>query len=109
MNDARLTEELASTILGWRTTPTKYLKEGRSWIPKSRFQPLKNDRDASRLLDAMAIPYTLLITHSRGFTVELKCTDGTWTAAANSRARAITLAIAQQVGIDVSRHRTRRL
>jgi len=40
MIDDRLTEELASRIMRWRVTPDRYIKSGRSWVPRWHFKPL---------------------------------------------------------------------
>jgi hypothetical protein len=59
MNDATLTEELARQVLGWRVAPDRFMKSGRSWIPKWRFSPLVRLEDAFQLLDVVASGYRL--------------------------------------------------
>ena len=52
LHDLELTEELARSVMGWRSAPGRFLKPGGSWLPKWRFAPLERLEDAFRLLHA---------------------------------------------------------
>jgi hypothetical protein len=59
MDDDSLTAKLATEILGWQAAPGRFLKPGRSWIPKWRFAPLSRLEDAFKLLDHSGCTYKL--------------------------------------------------
>ena len=72
MTEQRLTDELARSVLGWRPAPDRYLKPDRGWVPRSKFRPLTDIRDAFRLLDQLTGDYSLAAVPGQGFTVEVR-------------------------------------
>ena len=98
MTDERLTDELAAHILGWRPAPDRYVKPGRSWIPRSKFRPLADIRDALRLADGLTKDYSLL-ANSGGFIAEVRHAGRIGRATARNQARAVSVAVAKVIGI----------
>ena len=88
--------------MGWRAAPDRYLKSGRSWIPRSRFQPLKDIRDALRVLDAVTSDYSLVATPGGVFTVEVRLGGRVGKAFGGPKARAISLAVARAMALDLA-------
>jgi hypothetical protein len=105
MTDQRLTDELALRGMGWRPGSDRYLKSGRSWIPRWRFQPLATLSDALDLLEQAAEKYTLSGGHFGQFTAEVQIGSCTGTISGESKARTIALAVAQALGIDAEANR----
>ena len=58
MNDDRLTEKVAALVLGWKATPDRFIKAGRSWIPRWRFRPFVEFADAFRLGGSVGLRLT---------------------------------------------------
>ena len=101
MTDQRLTDELAERALGLRKAPGRYLGSDRSWIPESRFRPLTDVRDAIRVLDAVTSDYSLIRKPGGIFTATVRLAGRIGTAAGESRARAVSLAVARAMGLEV--------
>jgi hypothetical protein len=101
MTDAHLTDQLVLWALGWRLGSDRYIKSDRGWIPRSKFQPLTDIRDAFRILDALTHDYSLRAVPNQGFTVEVR--HGKWVgrAKAEHKARAISLAVAAVMRIEI--------
>jgi hypothetical protein len=100
MNDDRLTEKLASLILGWKATPDRFIKTGRSWIPRWRFRPFAELTDAFRLLDHAADHY-ILTGNCSTFAAEVQI-DSCWgKVVGEHKARTITLAVARALQLEV--------
>lgn len=95
MTDRGLPDQLAFTILGWRPGVDRYLRTGREWIKREHFQPCSDDRSAFRLLDAVTDDYSIRSTPGKGVTVVIRRGSRTATVFEASRARAITLGLAQ--------------
>lgn len=102
MTDERLTDQLAERGLGWRLAPGRFLTSGRSWIPRSRFRPFVDVRDALRVLEAVTNDYSLVATPGGAFTVEVRLRGRVGRAVGEPKARAISLAIAQAMALDVA-------
>jgi hypothetical protein len=102
MTDARLTDELALRIMGWKAARDRFVKAERSWIPKWRFRPLVQLDDAFQLLDRAAHRYTLT-RDGRTFTAEIETKSGRGIAVGELQARTISLAIARGLGLEVNR------
>jgi hypothetical protein len=100
MTDRWLTDELVLRVLGWRSAPDRYIKPGRSWIPRSKFRPLIDLRDAFRVLDALTDDYAVRAVRGN-FSAELYHEGRVGRATARHKARAIVLAVAQALGIEV--------
>jgi hypothetical protein len=100
MNDQRLTDELATRVLGWKPSSDRFVKPGRGWLPRWRFRPLEELADALRLLDAAAQRY-VLTRDGRTFTADVEVKSRRGKASGTSKARAITLAVARAMGLEV--------
>ena len=100
MNDDRLTEKLAQQVLGWTATPDRFIKSGRSWIPRWRFRPFAELADAFRLLDHAADHYTLTRNGST-FAAEVQIESCRGKAVGEHRPRTITLAVARALQLEV--------
>lgn len=90
---------LAERVLGWRACPDRFLKPGRTWIPRNRFRPLTRLEDAFVLLDRVASNYRLTSVDGR-FTAEVQIGLRTGKATGEPKARTISLAIGQALGIE---------
>ena len=99
MTEPCIADELARRVLGWRPARDRYVKPGRSWVPRSRFRPFSDIRDAFRLLDAVTRHYSLIASPSGDFTVEVLVSGRIGRATAKHKARAICFAVAHAVGI----------
>jgi hypothetical protein len=100
-NDA-LTSLLAHRVLGWIAAPDRYLVGKRRWLPRWRFQPTKSLEDAFRLLEgARPDAYTMSFSQRGGFSVNVRIAGTTGHASDSSKPRAITLAIARALGVEV--------
>lgn len=100
MNDERLTEKLASQIMGWRIAPDRYLKRGRGWIRKWRFAPFTRIEDAFDLLDRAASDYTLTSSDVGAFAAEVRVKGNIGKASSANMATAISLAISRALGLE---------
>jgi hypothetical protein len=98
-HDARLTEELACKVMGWKSAPGRFCKSGRSWIPRWRFRPLEELADAFQLLDVAASRYKLVSSEGETFTAEVRVHGRMGKASGESEARTITIAISRALGL----------
>jgi hypothetical protein len=101
MSDQKLTDELARRVMGWKAAPDRFMKPGRGWIPRWRFQPLVDLADAFRLLDQVAHRYCLTSDGRRTFSVEVQVGTRRGKASGKHKARIITLAVARALGLEV--------
>jgi hypothetical protein len=99
MTDQQLTDELARA-LGWKPTPDRFVKSGRSWIPRWRFQPLKRLEDAFAVLEYLRCEYVIERSEKAGFTVQVRIGVRIGTADGEAKARAISVAVGQALQID---------
>src|ERR1700687_6061055 len=102
MNDHRLTDELAIRVLGWQPSSDRFSKPGRGWIPRWRFRPLEDLADALRLLDAAALRFTLT-ADARTFIADVEINPRRGKASGVDKARAITVAVARALGLEVGK------
>lgn len=100
MTSEQLTAVLAERVLGWRATPDRFIKSGRSWIPRWRFRPLTELADAFRLLDHAAAHYTLTGNCST-FIAEVQIESCRGKAVGDHKARTITIAVARALRLEV--------
>jgi hypothetical protein len=103
MTAEKLTVLLAQKVLGWRAAPDRFLLNGRHWVARWRFQPLRNLEDAFRLLDA-ANPeeYAMGRKGADAFWVRVRLRKGAvGEARCKSKPRSICLAVARALGVDV--------
>jgi hypothetical protein len=102
MTNDQLTTILAERVMGWTVGPDRFLMNGRRWIPRWRFQPTKSLEDAFRLLDAVqADEYTMGSGQGGRFLVNVAIAGTIGRALDESKPRAITLAIARAIGVEV--------
>lgn len=98
-----LTAALAERVMGWRAAPDRFLKSGRVWIPRWRFQPFSNVEDALTLLDA-AQPTEYSIRSKVDGQVEVRVSvhGHLGVAIAGTRSAAISVAVARAIGLEVA-------
>jgi hypothetical protein len=101
VTDQRLADELVARTLGWRPAPDRYVKPVRGWIPRSKFRPFEDVRDALRLVEAVTRDYSLAVTPTGPFTARVSLAGRTGKAAGGPKARVICLALAQALEIDL--------
>jgi len=101
--DEQLTAILAERVMHWRPAPDRYLKPGRSWIPKWRFSPLTNLDDAFQLLERAGARYTLASDTGASVSAEVEIGERKGRASGRSVPRVITIALARAVGVEVDR------
>ena len=99
----RLKEELAIRVLGWQAGPDRFIKTGRSWIPKWRFKPFARLDDAFSLLDRTGGIYTLAVEANGVFTAEVRIGNRVGRASGDPKARTITLAICRALDLEALR------
>jgi hypothetical protein len=100
--DSGLTVLLAARVMGWAIAPDRYLMDNRRWMPRWRFQPEEKLVDAFRLLEAAAPELFEMNTNEKGLSsVRARIGGTTGEARDQSKPRAITLAIAKALQIDV--------
>ena|ERR1041385_4055050 len=100
MTTVHLTSLLAERVMGWRVCPDRFIKSGRSWIPKWRFRPFACLEDAFSLLDRTGGTYTLAVDLNGVFTAEVRVCDRIGKVAGHQKARTITLAVVQALGLE---------
>jgi hypothetical protein len=101
MTGEHLTAILAQRVMGWDVGPERFQTGGRSWRSRWRFQPLTRLEDAFELLDHAKSDYKLANDGSGTFTAEVQVRGRTGKASGQRKARTITLALAQALGLEV--------
>ena len=101
MTNDRLTAILAERVMGWRVSPERFLKGGRSWTQRWQFQPLRRLDHAFQLLEKVNGTYTLARAGDGTYTAQVCVGDRRGTAVGESEAAAVTVALARAVGIAV--------
>jgi hypothetical protein len=99
MTNDQLAAILAERILGWKVCPDRFVKAGRSWIPKWRFRPLARLEDAFLLLDRAGGTYVLSVGSDGVFTAEVQVGERIGKASGEPKARTISIAISRALGI----------
>ena len=99
-----LTAVLAARVMKWGVAPNRFLLDGRRWVPRWRFRPAEKIEDAFRLLEALnPEEYDMAGRRSDNFCVRIRLDNGAIGEASDeSKARAITYAVARAIGIDVT-------
>lgn len=100
MSDEELTGELARQIMHWKPAPDRFVKSGRTWIPRWRFRPLVVLADAFELLEKSGGTFTLKEAGDGTFTALVSVGHHTGSASGEPKATSITLAIARAIGLD---------
>jgi hypothetical protein len=95
---------LAVRVMKWGVAPERFLMDGRRWLPRWRFQPIERIEDAFRLLEALGPKeYTMAGRGADNFCVQIRLHNGGISEASyKSKAQAITYAVAQAIGVDVT-------
>lgn len=102
ISDEALTDALAERIMKWKVTPDRFIKSGRTWLPKWRFSPLSCLDDAFHLLANSKSAYKL--EHAgETFAAEVKIGGRVGRASGEPIARVITLALARAIGLEAER------
>jgi len=100
MTDARLTQELAARVMGWRSAPGRYLiSSDRRWIPARQFQPLQNVGDAVALLEHAGAEYALACGRGGAFAARVSTGTREGKASGDCSARVLTMALVEALGI----------
>lgn len=99
MTNDQLTAVLVERILGWKACPDRFIKPGRTWLPKWRFNPFDRLDDAFLLLDKTSGSYALTVDPGGIFTVEVLIGNRIGRATGDPKARAITPAIARALDL----------
>ena len=102
MTPDQLTAILVERVLGWRATPDRFLTGNRSWVPRWKFQPARNLKDAIRLLEATAPDeYAVGTDGNGGYWVRIRIGKRTVYGRDRCKPLAICRAVAAVVGIEV--------
>jgi hypothetical protein len=97
-----LTSLLAQRVLGWTVAPDRFLTGKRGWLPRWRFRPATSLEDAFRLLDAAKPQEYSMRGDGKGhFWVQARIGGGTGKADGTCKPRAITLAVARALRLEV--------
>jgi hypothetical protein len=96
-----LTAILAERVMGWSVGPDRFMMGGRRWQPRWRFKPTENLDDAFKLLEKAAPQDYAMGDDGMGFWVRVRIGKAIGQARDASKARAITLAIACALGLEV--------
>jgi len=103
MSDERLIDELARQIMHWKPAPDRFIKSGRSWIPRWRFQPTQNLVDALQLLNqAEPDEYRIAGGKNCEFRVRIRIGEITAEVSGLPKPRVISCAIAKAFGIGIN-------
>ena len=101
MSADRLTDALATRVLGWKVAPGRYVKLNRSWTPAWRFAPLSNLDQAFELLDKAEATFSLTTDATGILEAEVRVDDATGKASGPLKAKVITMALARALGMEV--------
>jgi len=102
VTDDLLTAALAEKVFGWKSSPDRFIRPGRSWLPRWRFAPFVNIDDAYALLDSAKPTESVVVTDSLGqITAQVRIGNRMGSAAGSTRAAVITCAIARALGLDI--------
>ena len=98
MTDQQLTDELAR-LVGWKPTRDRFVN-GRKWIPRWRFKPLKRLEDAFAVLEHSRCEYVIERSARAGFTAQVRIGGRVGTSSGEAKARAISVAVGRALHID---------
>jgi|SRR5579863_7809002 len=102
MTSEQLTVTLAHRVMRWGAGPDRFLLGGRRWLPRWRFRPDQCLTDAFRLLEEANPEQYAMGSEKRGeFWVRVGIAGNVGEARNTSKPKAITLAVARALGIDV--------
>jgi len=102
MTDESMTAALAERVMGWCVQPNRFVTTNRGWMPRWRFQPTEKLVDAFRLLEQAAPQAYIISGDEKGeCRVHIRLGERTGDALGLSKPRAISMAIARAVGIEI--------
>jgi hypothetical protein len=97
-----LTALLAQRVMRWGITPERFLLGGRAWMPRWHFKPTERLEDAFQLLEEAAPQRYTMGRNGQGlFWVRVRIGRTTGQARDRSKPRAITLAVARALKLQV--------
>jgi hypothetical protein len=96
-----LTAILAERVMGWTVGPERFLLGHRRWIPRWRFQPFSRLEDAFHLLEKANCTYSFTTASDGKFAARVRIGNRVGRSSGDSKARAITMALAVALGIEV--------
>jgi hypothetical protein len=109
MTDESMTAALAERVMGWGVRPDRFVMDNRGWMPRWRFQPTEKIVDAFWLLEqAGPQEYMIQVDDKGDCRVHVRFGERTGYADSPSKARAISMAIARAVGIEIDPGEIRR-
>jgi hypothetical protein len=97
----QLSALVAQKVLGWRSSPDRFLLGDRQWISRTQFQPLTRIQDAFRLLNTAAETFSVTRTVEGVVTATVRIGKRCGSASGKLEAVVITLAVARAVGIEM--------
>ncbi len=100
MNETRLTEELASSVMNWKVAPDRFIRSGRSWIPRWRFRPFDDVEAAIQLLERATDGFSLT-SDRRAFTAIVQIGGNYGKATGKELARTVVTALCRGLGIQI--------
>src|SRR5690349_4165886 len=95
MSDDALTAQLVERIMGWKIGPDRFIKSGRSWIPRWRFRPFLDPSNALELLDKAADRFRVTSPSRNVFIAEVRIHGRCGKASGEEFARTIVTALAR--------------
>ena len=101
MTKELLADELVTRVMGWKTTPDRFIKSGRNWLPKWRFSPLTCLDDTFQLLNRARSTYAFTKNSLGTVTAQVSVGDRAGSASGRSEAVTISVALARALGIQV--------
>jgi hypothetical protein len=96
----QITAALAARVMGWGIAPERFLLGNRRWIPRWRFQPTEKLDDAFKLLEKAAPRAYAMGDDGEGFRVRVRIGKTIGESRDESKARAITHAVARAMGLE---------
>jgi hypothetical protein len=102
MNVNDLTAVFAKRFLGLKPTRDRFLRPNGSWLPKWRFSPFASVEDALLVVDHAASEFKLSRVQGGLFTAEVRIGGRTGKAAGADKARTISCAIADAIGLEIT-------
>jgi hypothetical protein len=98
----QITSILAERLMGWRSSPERFLIGNRRSFPRWRFQPFGRLQDARKILEMAATSFVLTMTADRTFSMQVRIGKAKGIATGKSEPAVITTAIARAIGLQVA-------
>ena len=100
MTNELLTAALAEKVMHWGVSPDRFLLGGRRWLPRWRFQPTENLEGGFMLLVTAATQEYGMGKDDKSFWARVRIGKSVGEARHESKARAITFAVARAIGLE---------